>query len=90
MISLTWFWTSSDSSIKNSSFDIVSITFKNFLFQTGYLTIDTIRHKECSTFYSLCYPNREARQSITDGILNSLSHSVPPKENAKQALEAIP
>ena len=39
-----------------------------------------------STFYSLCYPNREVRQSLTDGILNSLSQSITPKENAKLAL----
>ena len=71
-----------------SSFDIDSISVENLLFQTGYLTIDTVKQMGGSTFYSLCYPNREVRQSLTDGILNSLSHSVTPKENAKLALLA--
>ena len=71
-----------------SSFDIDSISVENLLFQTGYLTIDTVKQMGGNTFYSLCYPNREVRQSLTDGILNSLSHSVTPKENAKLALLA--
>jgi hypothetical protein len=38
------------------------------------------------TFYSLCYPNREVRHSLTDGILNLLTKLITPKENTKLAL----
>jgi hypothetical protein len=33
--------------------------------------------------YSLCYPNKEVKQSLTDGILNQLTKSITIKENKK-------
>ncbi len=69
-----------------SSFDIDSISVENLLFQTGYLTIDTVKQMGGNTFYSLCYPNREVKQSLTDGILNLLTKLITPKESTKLAL----
>ena len=66
-----------------SSFDIDSITVENLLFQTGYLTIDTVKQIGGNNVYSLCYPNKEVKQSLTDGILTQLTKSITPKENNK-------
>jgi hypothetical protein len=66
-----------------SSFDIDSISVENLLFQTGYLTIDTVKQIGGNNVYSLCYPNKEVKQSLTDGILSRLTKSITPKENNK-------
>ena len=66
-----------------SSFDIDSISVENLLFQTGYLTIDTVKQIGGNNVYSLCYPNKEVKQSLTDGILTRLTKSITPKENNK-------
>jgi hypothetical protein len=64
-------------------FNIDSISVENLLFQTGYLTINTVNLIGGNYVYSLCYPNKEVKQSLTDGILNQLSKSITIKENKK-------
>ena len=63
-----------------SSFDVDSIELENLLFQTGYLTIKSIREMQANRVYYLQYPNLEVRSSLTDVILTYLAKDTQPKE----------
>ena len=62
------------------SFDIDFIEPEPLLFQTGYLTIESIRQLGPRRRYLLSYPNLEVRMSLTDHILNWYSHEPGEKE----------
>lgn len=47
-----------------SRFEIDDISIQALLFQTGYLTIESIEEDDDGTFYRLGYPNREVRQGL--------------------------
>ena len=55
------------------SFDIDRIDLITLLYQTGYLTIKSIRQRGPKRFYILGYPNLEVKMSLTDHILGSLT-----------------
>ncbi|WPL11599.1 putative AAA-ATPase [Thiorhodovibrio litoralis] len=56
-----------------SAFDVDYIATEALLFQTGYLTIDSMRERGASTEYRLRYPNLEVRASLNGALLDALS-----------------
>ena len=55
-----------------SSFDVGAIATEALLFQTGYLTIKSVRDRGGVLRYRLGYPNREVRQSLNESLLRRL------------------
>ena len=55
-----------------SSFDVGAIATEALLFQTGYLTIKSVRNRGGVLRYRLGYPNREVRQSLNESLLRRL------------------
>jgi len=56
-----------------SSFDIEDLDLEVILFQSGYLTIDSVEYTPFDTIeYRLKIPNREVKQSFTDFIIDKL------------------
>ncbi|WPL11589.1 ATP-binding protein [Thiorhodovibrio litoralis] len=56
-----------------SAFDVDYIATEALLFQTGYLTIDSMRERGATTEYRLRYPNLEVRASLNGALLDALS-----------------
>jgi hypothetical protein len=56
-----------------STFDIDSIPTEALMFQTGYLTIETVRHIPGRVEIGLRYPNLEVRAALHDNLLQTLS-----------------
>ncbi|HMV41969.1 MAG TPA: AAA family ATPase [Leptospiraceae bacterium] len=69
-----------------NSFDIGSIELETLLFQTGYLTIESIQKVGDMTLYEMVYPNKEVRMSLNDVILKYLSTLNTEKELNKVKL----
>ena len=55
-----------------SAFDVEAIATEALLFQTGYLTIKSVRDRGGVLRYNLGYPNREVRQSLNESLLRRL------------------
>ena len=72
------------------SFDVDRLEIETLLFQTGYLTIKSVRKIINTNQFILGYPNSEVKQSLTDSILYFLTSATVEKENNKFAIfEAI-
>jgi hypothetical protein len=56
-----------------STFDVDNIPTEAILFQTGYLTIDKVRHIPGRMELTLRYPNLEVKASLNDCLLQVLS-----------------
>lgn len=56
-----------------SAFEVGDIATEALLFQTGYLTIDSVQRIGVMPRYRLRYPNLEVRASLTDALLRRLS-----------------
>jgi hypothetical protein len=56
-----------------SSFDVDYIATEALLFQTGYLTIDSVRRFGAVTQYRLRYPNQEVRAGLNGALLDRLT-----------------
>ncbi|MGB5734421.1 MAG: ATP-binding protein [Thiohalocapsa sp.] len=56
-----------------STFDVDHIATEALLFQTGYLTIDSVRQFGALVEYKLCYPNLEVRASLTGALLEQIA-----------------
>ncbi len=69
-----------------NSFDVDRIELETLLFQTGYLTIIGHQRIGARDIYSLSYPNLEVKMSLTDFILQYLTHEISIKEHNKIAL----
>ena len=52
-----------------SAFDVDHVSTEALLFQTGYLTIDSVDRLGDKAVYRLSYPNREVRQSLNEHLL---------------------
>ncbi|MBV5299875.1 MAG: ATP-binding protein [Rhodoferax sp.] len=57
-----------------STFDVDTMSIEALLFQTGYLTIDSVRRLPGMTQFTLCYPNLEVRSSLNGALLERFSH----------------
>src|SRR5690606_17382483 len=57
-----------------ADFNTDRLDMASLLFQTGYLTI----RRQTGQLYELGYPNREVRESLLDGLLNSYREPVTP------------
>ena len=68
------------------SFDVQQIEVETLLFQTGYLTIGSVRKVFDSSVYTLVYPNYEVKRSLTDFILGYLTHNTQAREENKLSL----
>ena len=55
-----------------SKLDVGDMDLHALMFQTGYLTIAGEERIEGRSFYRLEYPNREVRQSLSEGLLELL------------------
>ena len=55
-----------------SKFDVDAIATEALLFQTGYLTIQSVEDLGGRRLYQLGYPNREVRQSLNESLLSYL------------------
>ena len=72
------------------SFDVDRLEIETLLFQTGYLTIKSVRKIINTNQFILGYPNSEVKQSLTDSLLYFLTSATVEKENNKFAIfEAI-
>ncbi|MBT7409688.1 MAG: ATP-binding protein [Methylococcales bacterium] len=69
-----------------SSFDIEQIQLETLLFQTGYLTIDSVERIGNENFYKLRYPNHEVKSSLNNHILNYLTDNPIAKAKNQQLL----
>jgi hypothetical protein len=56
-----------------SIFDVEQISTEALLFQTGYLTIDSVRQLGSMTQFTLRYPNHEVRSSLNEAMLYALT-----------------
>ena len=56
-----------------SVFDVEQISTEALLFQTGYLTIDSVRQLGSMTQFTLRYPNHEVRSSLNEAMLYALT-----------------
>lgn len=56
-----------------SAFDVDHIATEALLFQTGYLTIDSVRQLGALIQYRLRYPNLEVRASLNGALLDQLA-----------------
>ncbi len=59
------------------SADIDHLDALSLMFQTGYLTIKSLKTSPLGTRYELAYPNEEVRQAFSKNLLGEYSHSVP-------------
>ncbi|MBE0505713.1 MAG: ATP-binding protein [Marinospirillum sp.] len=76
-----------------NSFDIDNLDLEVILYQSGYLTIDTVQTTLFDTLeYTLKIPNKEVKQSLNDYIIDTLikdKRSIPTKTHIyKSLLEA--
>ncbi len=71
------------------TFDTQQIEVESLLFQTGYLTIGSVREVLENRVYTLVYPNDEVKQSLTDFMLGFLIQNIPAREANKMALMEI-
>ncbi|GAB6059057.1 ATP-binding protein [Desulfonatronum parangueonense] len=67
------------------SFDVDRIEVETLLFQTGYLTINTVQQVAGTRRFHLHYPNLEVKQSLTDALLPYLTGVLAASEAAKFA-----
>ena len=72
-----------------SSFEVDEIAPEALLFQTGYLTIEESFDRMDRTFYRLCYPNREVRQSLNGALLKRLTGAAGGVAPQMRILEAF-
>lgn len=77
------------SELQHSSFDIDSITLENLLFQTGYLTIDSVLNYPGEIIYNLTFPNYEVKNCLNSTILDYLSNHSGDQGNNKEKLYKI-
>jgi hypothetical protein len=56
-----------------STFDVDHIAIEALLFQTGYLTIDSVRQIGALVEYRLRYPNLEVHASLTGALLEQIT-----------------
>jgi len=68
-----------------SSFDVERIATEALLFQTGYLTIDSVRPVGALLQYRLRYPNQEVFASLNGAMLEPLRnyHDSTPEQTAR-------
>ncbi|NOQ35540.1 MAG: AAA family ATPase [Methylococcaceae bacterium] len=59
------------------SFDVNDITLETLLFQTGYLTIESVEDLGEDKLFYLKYPNREVKASLNQYLLRDLTHTTP-------------
>jgi hypothetical protein len=72
------------------SFDVEHVRLETLLFQTGYLTIESVEQLGAEWFYSLRYPNLEVKSSLTNYLLNYLSDApVAKAKNQKAVYHAL-
>ena len=57
-------------------FSIENLDIYSLLFQTGYLTIKSIRRKGWQNLSKLGYPNEEVRQAFTQNLLEAFTYKV--------------
>jgi hypothetical protein len=55
-------------------FDITSLDFTTLLYQTGYLTIKTVRQWGDDELFTIGYPNLEVRQSLFKNFFQEYAH----------------
>lgn len=55
------------------TFDVEQIATEALLFQTGYLTIDSVRQLSSMLQYKLRFPNHEVRTSLNEAMLYALT-----------------
>lgn len=70
------------------AFDINNLNFETILFQSGYLTIDSVEvDEDMDIIYTLKVPNREVRASLNEYIISRLYKDNP--MNAKPLSRAL-
>ena len=52
-----------------SAFEVGDIAVEALMFQTGYLTIESVADSFGERMYTLCYPNAEVRRSLNGALL---------------------
>ncbi len=74
------------------SFEIEKLSLITLLFQAGYLTIGSIQNRAGTLRYSLCFPNHEVKQSLSDYLLtyfvDGMELKMPVKDRIWDAMVA--
>jgi len=68
-----------------SSFDVERMSIEALMFQTGYLTIDSLESMGARVEYTLKYPNREVQASLNGALLDGLTGdpSIPTQQTGR-------
>ena len=73
-----------------STFDVGNIPIEALLFQTGYLTIDSVRYLPGRMELTLRYPNKEVQSSLNDSLLQALSQDpMAPARNVSRLYDIL-
>jgi len=72
-----------------STFDVGNIPTEALMFQTGYLTFDTVETIGAEQFVTLRYPNREVQQSLTACLLAVMVQNPGDEVRQRQRLYQI-
>jgi len=69
-----------------STFDVGNIPTEALMFQTGYLTFDTVETIGAEQFITLRYPNLEVQQSLTASLLGVMVQNAGDEVRQRQRL----
>ena len=73
-----------------STFDVGTIPSEALLFQTGYLTVDSVRYLPGRMELTLKYPNLEVQASLNDSLLAALSQDpMVPSRNISRLYDIL-
>ncbi|MEM9849508.1 MAG: AAA family ATPase, partial [Bacteroidota bacterium] len=60
-----------------SKFSLEELDLAGLLYQTGYLTIKSVRQKRTNLYYVLNYPNEEVRRSMMHNLVEAFTYKKP-------------
>ncbi|MEM6699431.1 MAG: AAA family ATPase, partial [Bacteroidota bacterium] len=60
-----------------SKFSLSELDLAGLLYQTGYLTIKSVRQKRTHLYYVLNYPNEEVRRSMMHNLVEAFTYKKP-------------
>jgi hypothetical protein len=72
-----------------STFDVGNIPTEALMFQTGYLTFDTVETIGAEQFVTMCYPNLEVQQCLNASLLGVMVQNPGNEVRQRQKLYHI-
>lgn len=65
-----------------TTFQLTNLDTYSLLFQTGYLTIKSVRRKGPVRYFTLGFPNNEVRTAFSHNLLEELTQKIPTNVNS--------